>query len=55
MGLAAVTAAALTDHSAHYAMLTVSGVDLLLQPAASVASGMRYGIDLDSIVAVCLS
>lgn len=47
MGLAAVTAAALTDHSARYAMLLVAGNDLLLQPGGT--QGLRYGVDIASI------
>ena len=47
MGGAAVLAAALTDHSARYAILTIAGNDLLLEPTGT--SGNRYGIPVESI------
>jgi hypothetical protein len=46
MGLAAVTAAALTDHSARAAMLTLAGVDVLKQPGMT---GNGYGVPLGTI------
>ena len=49
MPLHSVIGAALTDHSARHAMLTVAGVDLLLD--VSGTPGQRLGIPIESIVA----
>ena len=45
----AVLAAALTDHGARYATLTIAGNDLLIQPGTQ---GQRTGIPIDSILHV---